>query len=114
MLNPLNLVKKIFKSHNQSELDRIKKIVKKINDKESDISKIENSEFPLRTQKLKAELKNGKDLDNILPDAFALVREASKRTTGERHFDVQLVGGVVLHESKIAEMKTGDWKDRPS
>ena len=55
MLNPLNLVKKIFKSHNQSELDRIKKIVKKINDKENDISKIENSEFPLRTQKLKAE-----------------------------------------------------------
>ena len=110
MLNPLNLVKKIFKSHNQSELDRIKKIVKKINDKESDISKIENSEFPLRTQKLKAELKNGKDLDNILPDAFALVREASKRTTGERHFDVQLVGGVVLHESKIAEMKTGEGK----
>ena len=110
MLNPLNLVKKIFKSHNQSELDRIKKIVKKINDKESDISKIENSEFPLRTQKLKAELKSGKDLDNILPDAFALVREASKRTTGERHFDVQLVGGVVLHESKIAEMKTGEGK----
>ena len=110
MLNPLNLVKKIFKSHNQSELDRIKKIVKKINDKENDISKIENSEFPLRTQKLKAELKNGKDLDNILPDAFALVREASKRTTGERHFDVQLVGGVVLHESKIAEMKTGEGK----
>ena len=110
MLNPLNLVKKIFKSHNQSELDRIKKIVKKINDKESDISKIENSEFHLRTQKLKAELKNGKDLDDILPDAFALVREASKRTTGERHFDVQLVGGVVLHESKIAEMKTGEGK----
>ena len=61
MLNPLNLVKKIFKSHNQSELDRIKKIVKKINDLERDISKIENSEFPLRTQKLKAELKSGKN-----------------------------------------------------
>ena len=110
MLNPLNLVKKIFKSHNQSELDRIKKIVKKINDLESDISKIENNEFPVRTQKLKSDLKSGKNLENILPEAFALVREASKRTTGERHFDVQLVGGIVLHESKIAEMKTGEGK----
>ncbi len=110
MLNPLNLVKKIFKSHNQSELDRIKKIVKKINDLESDISKIENNEFPVRTQKLKSDLKSGKNLENILPEAFALVREASKRTTGERHFDVQMVGGVVLHESKIAEMKTGEGK----
>ncbi len=110
MLNPLNLVKKIFKSHNQSELDRIRKIVNKINSLENETAKLENKDFPLKTEELKKELENGKNLDSILPKAFALVREASKRTIGERHFDVQLIGGIVLHESKIAEMKTGEGK----
>ena len=110
MLNPLNLVKKIFKSHNQSELDRIRTIVNKINTLENETAKLENKDFPLKTEELKKELENGKNLDSILPKAFALVREASKRTIGERHFDVQLIGGIVLHESKIAEMKTGEGK----
>tara|TARA_Y100000590_G_scaffold23988_1_gene27339 strand:+ start:821 stop:3391 length:2571 start_codon:yes stop_codon:yes gene_type:complete len=110
MLNPLNLVKKIFKSHNQSELDSIQKIVNKINDLENEITKLEDKDFPEKTEILKKELINGKNLDSILPMAFALAREASKRTIGERHFDVQLIGGVVLHQSKIAEMKTGEGK----
>ena len=73
MLNPLNLVKKIFKSHNQSELDRIRKIVNKINSLENETAKLENKDFPLKTEELKKELENGKNLDSILPKAFALV-----------------------------------------
>ena len=67
-------------------------------------------DFPKKTQEFKERIKNGTSLDEILPEAFALVREASKRTRNERHFDVQLLGGVTLHESKIAEMRTGEGK----
>ena len=98
MLNPINLISKFIKSSNQRELDRIEKIVKKINSLE-DITKIlPDSEFPNRTLEFKKKIKNGETLDKILPDAFAIVREASKRKRKERHFDVQIVGGVVLHE----------------
>ena len=110
MLNPLNLISKIIKSGNQKELDRIQKIVDKTNSFEKDLQNIENSEFPKKTEKFIEELKNGKTINDILPEAFALVREASKRVRKERHFDVQLIGGAVLHENKIAEMKTGEGK----
>tara|TARA_Y100001970_G_scaffold198375_1_gene241356 strand:+ start:8774 stop:11317 length:2544 start_codon:yes stop_codon:yes gene_type:complete len=110
MLNPLNLLSKFIKSSNQKELDRIKKIVLKVNNFENDISKLSESEFPQKTQKFIDIIKKGTSLDDILPEAFALVREASKRINNERHFDVQIVGGVVLHENKIAEMKTGEGK----
>ena len=110
MFNPLNLISKIIKSNNQKELDRIQKIVKNINILEKDVEKLNEEEFPKKTNAFIEEIKNGKKLDDILPEAFALVREASKRVNNERHFDVQLIGGVALHENKIAEMKTGEGK----
>ncbi len=110
MLNPLNLISKFIKSSNQKELDRIKKIVKKINLLEEKFINLNDTDFPQKTSEFKNQLKNGKSLDEILPDAFALVREAAKRTRNERHFDVQLIGGVALHEGKIAEMRTGEGK----
>ncbi len=110
MLNPLNIISKFIKSGNQKELDRIQKIVKEINLLETDISKFENENFPQKTNEFITRLKNGEKLDNLLPEAFALVREASKRINNERHFDVQLIGGIALHENKIAEMKTGEGK----
>ena len=110
MFNPLNIFSKIIKSRNQKELDRIEKIVKKINLLEKDTEKLDGSEFPKKTEQLINQLKNGKKTNDIMPEAFALVREASKRINKERHFDVQLVGGVILHENKIAEMKTGEGK----
>tara|TARA_B100000700_G_scaffold4484_1_gene5108 strand:- start:21220 stop:23739 length:2520 start_codon:yes stop_codon:yes gene_type:complete len=110
MLNPVNFISKFFKSGNKRELDRIQKIVEKVNKLEEEAIKLEDLDFPKKTEELKTKLKNGKSLDSILPEAFALTREASKRTRGERHFDVQIIGGVVLHEGKIAEMKTGEGK----
>ena len=110
MFNPLNIISKFIKSGNQKELDKSKKIIDKINSLEKDIEKLENSEFPKKTDSLINQLKNGKTTKDILPEAFALLREASKRTNKERHFDVQLIGGIVLHENKIAEMKTGEGK----
>ena len=110
MLNPLNFISKFIKSSNQRELDRMGEIVKKINSIESDVKNLNDSDFPKKTVELKKKIKNGKTLNEILPEAFALVREASKRTRNERHFDVQLIGGITLHESKIAEMRTGEGK----
>ena len=110
MLNPLNLFKKIIKSSNQKELEKIEKILKKVNSNESKIAQFSDNMFPEKTQQLIKQLNEGKKLDDILPEAFSLVREASKRVTRERHFDVQIVGGVVLHQNKIAEMKTGEGK----
>ena len=110
MFNPLNIITKFIKSSNQKELDRIGKIVEKINSHEEQFIKLGDADFPRKTVEFKDQLKNGKSLDEILPEAFALVREAAKRTRQERHFDVQLIGGVVLHEGKIAEMRTGEGK----
>ena len=110
MFNPLGFISKFIKSSNQKELDRIGKIVKKINNLESYAQNLKDTEFPEKTSEFKRLIKDGKNLDDILPEAFALVREASKRIRGERHFDVQMIGGIVLHESKIAEMRTGEGK----
>ena len=110
MLNPLKIVSKLFKSGNQKELDRISIIVNKVNELEEEISKLRDEEFPKKTEELKNKIKEGHDLNKILPEAFALVREASKRTRNERHYDVQIIGGVVLHEGKISEMRTGEGK----
>ena len=110
MINPLNLISKLFKSNNQRELDRINKIIVKINSLEEKIKNLKDADFPEKTSEFKKMIKNGKNIDEILPEAFALVREASKRVRGERHFDVQLIGGIVLHENKIAEMRTGEGK----
>ena len=110
MFNPLNFLSKFIKSNNEKELDRIKKIVSNINSLEDQIRPLSNEDFPKKTLELKQKLKSGKKLDDLLPEAFALVREASKRTRNERHYDVQLIGGVALHEGKIAEMRTGEGK----
>ena len=110
MLNPLKILSKFIKSHNQKQLDKLQVILDKVNNLENEISKINDTDFPKRTQKLKESLANDPNIDNILPEAFALVREASKRTRGERHFDVQIMGGIVLHQSGISEMRTGEGK----
>ncbi len=110
MFNPLGFISKFIKSSNQKELERIGKIVKEINNLESYTQNLKDTEFPEKTSEFKRLIKDGKNLDDILPEAFALVREASKRIRGERHFDVQMIGGIVLHESKIAEMRTGEGK----
>ena len=110
MFNPLNLITKFIKSSNQKELDRIGKIVNTINSLEDKFKTLDELDFPKKTLEFKEQIKQGKALDELLPEAFALVREASKRTRNERHFDVQIIGGVVLHEGKIAEMRTGEGK----
>ena len=110
MLNPLSFISKFIKSGNQKELDRIYKIVENINLLEKNFKNLNDKDFPSKTKEFKNRLKNGENLNQILPDAFALVREASRRSRNERHYDVQLIGGVVLHESKIAEMRTGEGK----
>ncbi len=110
MLNPLNFLNKFIKSGNQKDLDRIERIVKKINELEESFTKLKDESFPDQTKQFINEIKEGKSLNEILPEAFALVREASKRINQERHFDVQLIGGIALHENKIAEMKTGEGK----
>ncbi len=101
---------KIFKTYSEKEVKRVMPIVEKINELEAEISKLTDSELRGKTEYFKKELENGKTLDDILPEAFAVVREASKRTLGLRHFDVQLIGGIILHQGRIAEMKTGEGK----
>ncbi len=110
MLNPLNFISKIFKSNNQYEIDKIKPILEKVNHLEKDFSKLHDEEFPKKTTEFKKRIIDGETLNEILPEAFALVREASRRKRGERHFDVQIIGGIVLHHGKISEMKTGEGK----
>ena len=110
MLNPLNFLSKFIKSSNQKELDRISKIVMKVNSFEDKIIHFSDEEFPKKTIQLKERLKSGEKINDLLPEAFALVREASKRTRAERHYDAQIIGGIVLHEGKIAEMRTGEGK----
>jgi preprotein translocase subunit SecA len=110
MLNPLNFFSKFIKTSNQKELDKIAKIVEKVNAFEDSIKELSSEDFPKRTIELKNKLNQGTDINSLLPEAFALVREASKRTRNERHYDVQIIGGVVLHEGKIAEMRTGEGK----
>ena len=100
----------LFKSYSEKEVKRIKPIVAKINSLEPEISKLSDKELRGKTTEFKERLNNGETLDDILPEAFAVVREASKRVLGMRHFDVQLIGGVVLHQGRIAEMKTGEGK----
>ncbi len=110
MLNPLSIINNLFKSNNQKELDRLKKLVISINNKEKDIKSIAPESFKTKTLEMREKIKKGHKLDDFLPEAFALVREAAYRSLGERHFDVQLMGGITLHEGKIAEMKTGEGK----
>ena len=106
----MSILNKIFKSYSEKEVKRIMPLVNKINGLEEEISKLTDSELRAKTSYFKEQLKEGKSLDDILPEAFAVVREASKRVLGMRHFDVQLIGGIILHQGRIAEMKTGEGK----
>ncbi len=110
MLKTLNIFSKIFKSSNQKQLDKLAVLVAKINSYEKAVSKLDDNEFPKKTLELKQMLAEGSKLDDLLPESFALIREASKRINNEKHFDVQLIGGIVLNQNKIAEMKTGEGK----
>ena len=106
----MGIFSKIFKSYSEKEVKRVMPIVEKINGLEEEISKLTDEELKNKTNIFKKELEEGKTLDDLLPEAFAVVREASKRVLGMRHFDVQLIGGIILHQGRIAEMKTGEGK----
>jgi preprotein translocase subunit SecA len=105
-----NILYKIFGTRNERLLKQYIEIVNKINNIEEDIVKLSDMELKDKTAEFKLRIKNGSTLDEILPEAFAVCREASKRVLNMRHFDVQLLGGIVLHNNKIAEMKTGEGK----
>ena len=100
----------LFKSYSEKEVKRIRPLVEKINGLEPDMQKLSDKELRGKTDEFKNRIKNGETLDELLPEAFAVVREASKRVLGMRHFDVQLIGGIILHQGRIAEMKTGEGK----
>jgi len=100
----------LFKTYSEKEVKRVRPIVEKINSLEPAMKELSDSELVAKTPYFKEQLENGKTLDDILPEAFAVVREASRRVLGMRHFDVQLIGGIILHQGRIAEMKTGEGK----
>ena len=100
----------IFGTKNERELKKLRPIVERINSLEPEVKALSNEELSAKTEEFKKRLADGETMDDILPEAFAVVREVSIRTVGMRHFDVQLMGGVVLHQGKIAEMKTGEGK----
>ena len=105
-----NIFEKIFGSYSEREIKRIDSIVDSIEDLEEKTSTLDDSELKNKTLEFKERLKKGEKLDDILPEAYAVVREASKRVLGMRHFRVQLIGGVILHQGRISEMKTGEGK----
>ena len=104
------LFRKIFGSRNERVLKKLFKVVDHINDQEEQNIALRDQDFPLKTAEFRERIDQGESFDELLPEAFALVREAGKRTLGMRHFDVQLVGGIVLHDGKISEMRTGEGK----
>lgn len=106
----MGFLEKVFGSYSDKEIKKIMPIVNKINSLEPEIEALSDEELRAKTDEFKARLADGATLDDILPEAFAVVREASKRVLGLRHFDVQLIGGIVLHQGRIAEMKTGEGK----
>ena len=100
----------LFGNYSKREVNRTKPIVKKINSLEPEMEKLTDKQLSEKTIEFKERLNKGETLDDILPEVFAVCREASKRVLGMRHFDVQLIGGIVLHQGRIAEMKTGEGK----
>lgn len=104
------LLTKVIGSRNDRTLRRLRKIVKEINSYEPDYEKLSDEELKAKTAEFRQRLEQGETVEQVLPHAFATVREASKRVFGMRHFDVQLIGGMVLNNSQIAEMRTGEGK----
>ena len=103
-----SVAKKIFGSKNDRELKRMRKIVARINAQEEAMTALSDADLTAKTVEFRSRLDGGETLDQILPEAFAVAREASRRVLGMRHFDVQLIGGIAMHEGKIAEMRTGE------
>ncbi len=106
----VKLLTKVFGSRNDRTLRRMRKVVEQINRMEPDMEKLSDDELKAKTNEFRARLEKGESLDSLIPEAFAVVREASKRVFGMRHFDVQLLGGMVLNDRCIAEMRTGEGK----
>ena len=106
----LQFLSKIFGSANSRQLKKLSRNVARINVYEDAFAALSDAELQATTSEFKQRYDNGADLDTLLPEAFAVVREAGKRTVGMRHFDVQMIGGIALHEGNIAEMKTGEGK----
>ena len=104
------VLRKVIGTRNERELKRIGSLVEAVNRLEPEMQKLAETDFPARTEKFRKRLAGGEPLDDLKVEAFALCREAARRTVNMRHFDVQLIGGAVLHEGKIAEMKTGEGK----
>lgn len=104
------VLKKIFGTKQERDLKRLEPIVSQVNLLEEEISKLRDDQLREKTQEFRMRLDKGETLDDIMVEAFAVVREVAKRTINMRHFDVQIMGGVVLHQGKIAEMKTGEGK----
>jgi preprotein translocase subunit SecA len=109
-MNLMAIFKGLFGTPTTDFLKKVRPVVKKIGELEDGVKALADTDFPLKTAELKLRLENGESLDSILPEAFALVREAASRTLGQRHYDVQLLGGIALHEGNIAEMRTGEGK----
>ena len=110
MLNISKIIGKFIKNSSQRELDRLKSTIEKINAYEPKIKEMHSESFPETTAEFKSRIQKGMALEDLIPEAFACVREAARRTLGERHYDVQLMGGIILHQGKISEMKTGEGK----
>ena len=110
MLNISGIIGKFIKNSSQRDIDKLKSIIQNINGWESKIKDLPSENFPTKTAEFKSKVQKGAKLEDLMQEAFAYVREASKRTLSERHFDVQLIGGIILHQGKIAEMKTGEGK----
>ena len=106
----MGLLEKIFGNYSDRELKRLELLVDEIEKLESDMEKLSDGELRAKTKLFKERLNEGETLDELIPEAFAVVREASKRVLGMRHYRVQLIGGIVLHQGRIAEMKTGEGK----
>jgi preprotein translocase subunit SecA len=105
-----NVLTKVFGSKNDRVLKQIRPIVNRINELEETVTSLDDAQLAARTVEFRERLAKGEDMDKLLPEAFATMREAGKRVLGERHYDVQLIGGVILHQGRIAEMKTGEGK----
>src|SRR3569832_313761 len=104
------LLAKVIGTQNEREIKRLRPLVAEINALEPDVQKLTDDQLRAKTPEFRTRFTNGATLDDLLPEAFAVVREAGRRVMNMRHYDVQLIGGMVLHQGKIAEMKTGEGK----
>ena len=106
----MNIIDKVFGTHSERELKRVEPIVKKIESDRESMGQLTDDELKAKTPEFKKRLEQGETLDDLLPEAYAVVREAAKRVLNQEHYRVQLIGGIILHQGRIAEMRTGEGK----